>query len=469
MSNLTIFKTLLVILVMGVFCIVSVAFLFKLNMILIVLPLIITVIYLTPIFLTKKVDFFSIWSFLLYSVFLGVLLRSAYIYIDYPSYNRIDQVFLNGEKKYFLLPAMLLILLGSLCMTTGYLLTKAKVKLNYKIVNNDYWDKNKFFKLTISFTIISLSSLLVLINLQGGLFSLESISAYRGLSNDLSETRSMGYLRLLISLSAINIYLLSTWLKFYKKGKFLAKILWLTSFSIFVFFNLYVSQRGAIFFLFVQLIALSYYFNELKVPKIKLIFGLVSALLIFQIMSSIRDFTWKNEKDIEFSILKSIEPAVLTTNLIDISKTAHIIDAIPKKIDYQYGYTFTTILFAWIPRQLWKNKPVSNVDNTIGMKVFESKTFGSGGVPPGIFAELYWNFWIPGVLIGCFLVGGLLKIIQLTFSSSNKNMIIIYVTVFMLWGVALTGSSFTSVLVAALMSLIPLLLALNFITKKRLS
>ena len=421
-----------------------------------VLPLMITFIFSIPFFLIKKIDFLSIWSFLFYSVFFGILLRSIYIYIDFPSYNRIDQVFLNGENKYFLLPSMFLILFGSVCMTIGYLFTKAKIKLKHKIFNNDYWDENRFFKLTFSLTIISLSSLLILINLQGGLFSLESISAYRGLSTELYETRSMGYLRLLISLSAINIYLLSTWLKFYQKRKFLAKILWLISFFTFLFFNFYVSQRGTIIFLFVQLIALNYYFNELKLPKIKLIFASIFVLLIFQIMSSIREFKWENKKDVEFSILKSLEPAVLTTNLIDISKTAHIMDAIPNKIDYQYGYTFTTILFAWIPRQLWINKPVSNVDNTIGMKVFESKTFGSGGVPPGIFAELYWNFWIPGVLIGCFLAGKLLKIIQLTFSSSNKNMIIIYVTVFMLLGIALIGSSFTSVLVGTLMSLIPL-------------
>ena len=469
MKNLTVSKILSLFLVMVLFFIISVVYFFKLDLILLVLPLMITFIFSIPFFLIKKIDFFSIWSFLFYLVIFGVLLRSIYTYIDFPSYNRIDQVFLLGQNKDFLLSSMFLILFGSICMTIGYLCTKAKIKLKHKIFNNDYWDENKFFKLTFSLIIISLISLLTFINLQGGLFSLESISRYRGLSTELSETSSLGYLRLGISLSGINIYLLSTWLKFYKKRKSFAKILWFVSFFIFLFFNLYVSQRGAIVFLFIQLIALSYYFNGLKVPKTKLTLGLITAGLFFQIMSSIRqDFTSAHNQDVSFSILKTLEPGILTTNLIDISKTAHIMDAIPNKIEYQYGYTLTTILFAWIPRQLWKNKPVSNVDNTIGMKVFGSQTFGSGGVPPGIFAELYWNFWIPGVMIGCFLLGILLKIIQLTFSSLNKNMIIIYVTVFMLFGVMLVGSSFTSVLIGLIINFIPLLLFLNFITKKNI-
>jgi oligosaccharide repeat unit polymerase len=184
-------------------------------------------------------------------------------------------------------------------------------------------------------------------------------------------------------------------------------------------------------------------------------------------MSTIRqDFTSIDNQDVNFSILKSIEPAVLTTNMIDVSKTAHIIEAIPNKIDYQYGYTLTTASFAWIPRFLWKSKPVSNVDNTIGMKVFGSNTYGSGGVPPGIFAELYWNFWIPGVLIGCFLIGRYLKIVHLTFTSynSNKNSLLIYVIVFMLNGIWLIGSSFSSTLIGLLTTLFPLILILNFIT-----
>ncbi len=196
---------------------------------------------------------------------------------------------------------------------------------------------------------------------------------------------------------------------------------------------------------------------------------MVVALTIFQIMSTLRGVKDVENQEVNISITKALEPAILTTNMIDVSKTAHIINAIPEKIDYQYGASLTTILIAWIPRELWPDKPVTNVDNTIGMKVFGASTFGSGGVPPGLIAELYWNFWIPGVLIGCFLIGFLLKVINQTIvcNIANQNVVIIYVVNFMFIGLSFVGSSFSSVLIGVLQTLIPSFIILSFITIKK--
>lgn len=421
-----------------------------------------------PLLVRNNSDVFSIWSWVFYSSILGVLFRCLYIYFDIPNYNDIDTVFLMGHSKSFLLPAMILIFIGVIMMVLGYLSTTKRIKLKNKIFINYLWDEKRFFSMSVSLMIISLFSLVSFINIQGGLFSIESMSSYRGVSDTLSEASTHSYLRLLVSFSGINMYLITVWISCFKKRKYLSYTLWIISFLTFIFFNFYISQRGAVVFALVRMIAISYYLNGYKLPKMKMVFGLILALGMFQVMSAIRSFSEVESKDVKFSILKALEPAVLTTNMIDVSKTAHIINAIPSKLDYEYGATLTTILIAWIPRELWPDKPVTNVDNTIGMKVFGATTYGSGGVPPGIFAELYWNFWIPGVIAGCFILGFLLKIINQTILNNieNPNVVVIYVVNFMFLGLAFIGSSFSSVLIGVLQTLIPTILILKVITKK---
>lgn len=437
------------------------------NFFLIFFPILIISMIALPLIVRIKSDVFSIWSWIFYSSILGVFFRCLYIYFDLPNHNEIDTVFLLGRPKNFLFPAMILVFFGVLIMVIGYLSTKKKFILKKKIFTNHLWDEKRFFIVSISLMVISLFSLVTFINLQGGLFSIESMSSYRGVSDTLSEASTHSYLRLLVSFSGINMYLLTTWIICFKKRKFLSYALWIISFLTFVFFNFYISQRGAIVFAMVQIIAISYYLNGYKLPKFKMFIGLLVSLVIFQIMSTIRNFKEVESNDVKFSVLKALEPAILTTNMIDISKTAHIINAVPEKLNYQYGATLTTMFIAWIPREFWPEKPVTNVDNTIGIKVFGATTYGSGGVPPGIFAELYWNFWIPGVIIGCFLLGAFLKIINQTVNKNieNPNMVLIYVINFMFIGLAFLGSSFSSVLIGVLQTLIPTFLILKLITK----
>lgn len=436
---------------------------------LIFFPVCILSLFSIPLIVSPNRDIFSIWAWMFYSSILGVLFRCLYIYFDIPDYTSIDSVFLYGQPKSFLLPAMLLIFVGVIMLVAGYLSTSKSINLKGKIFTNSQWSQKKFFTMSFFLLVISLIGLAVFIQAQGGLFSVQSISSYRGVADTLEEAAPHAYLRVLVSLSGINLFLLTVWLIKYDKLKFLSYSLWIVSFVTFVFFNFYVSQRGAIVFCLVQLAALSYYLKGFSLPKLKLGLGLIFALTMFQIMSTLRGVKDVENEEVKLSITKSLEPAILTTNMIDVSKTAHIIKAIPEKLNYEYGATLITVFVAWIPREFWPDKPVTNVDNTIGIKVFGATTFGSGGVPPGIFAELYWNFWIPGVLVGCFLIGFLLKIINQTILSNiaNQNMVIIYVVNFMFVGLSFIGSSFSSLLVGVLMTLIPTFFILNYITIKK--
>jgi oligosaccharide repeat unit polymerase len=157
----------------------------------------------------------------------------------------------------------------------------------------------------------------------------------------------------------------------------------------------------------------------------------------------------------------------MNTNGIDVSKTAHIMSAVGRQLDFEWGWTLLNFFFIWIPRQVWPNKPV-NIDTMIGMQVFGAETYGAGAVPPGLIAEMYWNFWIPGVIVGCFLLGYFLRVVFTQFSaySDNRNVVLWYVLAFMPLGAAFMGSGFSSALVSFMMTSIPLVIALYYITTR---
>ena len=48
----------------------------------------------------------------------------------------------------------------------------------------------------------------------------------------------------------------------------------------------------------------------------------------------------------------------------------------------------------------------------IGTEIYNTRV---SGVPPGFIAELYWNFYIPGVIFGMLFMGVLLKRLHLLF------------------------------------------------------
>jgi oligosaccharide repeat unit polymerase len=73
---------------------------------------------------------------------------------------------------------------------------------------------------------------------------------------------------------------------------------------------------------------------------------------------------------------------------------------------YEWGRTFTELLYWWVPRALWPNKPFSwsydfsfllaNYNNPSDAGVFSAPTF---------FGELYLNFGLAGVVLGSVVLG----------------------------------------------------------------
>jgi len=79
----------------------------------------------------------------------------------------------------------------------------------------------------------------------------------------------------------------------------------------------------------------------------------------------------------------------------------------------QYGATMDYIRYAFIPRILWPDKPAVTRGAWFTVYTGFAETEAEATTSTGITAtgELYWNFGLPGVLAGMFVIGWLLALL----------------------------------------------------------
>ena len=122
------------------------------------------------------------------------------------------------------------------------------------------------------------------------------------------------------------------------------------------------------------------------------------------------------------SMSKKFGHLLLNRHGPDLAVTSHVVQNIPKKLDFQYGKTITVWLLAPIPREFMPNKPLIQCGPIIGQQIYNLNV---SGVPPGAPAELYWNFHIPGVVFGSLLMGFVLRLIYQFFKNIQVDSILL--------------------------------------------
>jgi oligosaccharide repeat unit polymerase len=453
--------------------IISSIYSFKLSILLLLPALLILLISTVPLYATKDSNYFSPIAYLVYWIFLTVFIRMVYIIYDYPDSISINSLFLLGHDKLFLVKPLIIIIIGMVLFIFGYLLKPSKTYCLNSVVNIKNWKRSKIYIINTVILFISIISLVkfVFLNIESLVsLTLENISMHRGVSTELSSYSSNTFLRILIKLSEVSYYISFVYLILSsKKHKTMFMFLFI-SFVVSSFFYFYSQSRSGFLFLIINPFILTHLLKKNKITVTQILRILTVSLLLFYFISSFRLGTIFHESSFSISnIYKLVDPIIAHSGGFDISKTGLIMEYIDKSEDKQFGKSFGWIIFSFIPRSFWPNKPV-NIDTYIGMKVYHTNSFGAGGIPPGVFSELYLNFGYFGIFLGCFIIGVILKWINNYFlikGVNNINMIIIYVTCFMSIGVGIFGSSISSAIVGILHKLIPIIFILEFITDKK--
>lgn len=114
----------------------------------------------------------------------------------------------------------------------------------------------------------------------------------------------------------------------------------------------------------------------------------------------------------EFQFGKSIEIVEKSQASRGVGTLPAIIGRVPHEVDFLYGHTYIGALLNFVPRAIWEDKPrgtgpyvTKYLYGTRGTVKIADSGPEVGGNPSGPTGALYWNFYIPGVVVGWFLVG----------------------------------------------------------------
>ncbi len=368
------------------------------------------VLVVAPVLFQQRVDWFSPWSLVILTVFLGCTCESLCVAADWPNPDKIYAFFTLGRPPADFLRPGAVMLAGLGAMAVGYFVGRRAPDPGRSVKPCTANPLRLYLLLFLIFVAALVSSYLYIIK-TGGLNS-GILSGKRTTIFDIDiqgdETfNQFGPLRQIAELAGAGYLLFLAYCLTPPRKFSPAKLVVLIClFLVAVIVPFYSSTRGTIVWLFISTAAIIWYTGGRAVKQRLAVLG-IACLALLMFMSLIRE-----KRDVAYSFDEKIglsefaDHVVMTSIYAGLCKTTQIIYAVPDPLAYQYGKTIAVWLAAPIPRSIWAGKPLIQSGPIIGVYVFGTRV---SGIPPGMIAELYWNFSLPGVLAGSWLMGVLLR------------------------------------------------------------
>ena len=376
---------------------------------------------LLPVLAMKTYDWFCPWSSVLLAEVYGCTLPSLCMTFGWPNDDIIESHILLGQDVgYFVLPS-LIVILSIAFIAVGYFCfpTREDPRTVYRVV-----DPSRLMMVCLVCFVVSTLALAAYYVVNGGIS--DGISSKRGTIKTLDVGgdegfSQYGYLRQAAKLATIAMLLLvAYWTKFKQpNGKF-GQIRALIIFALFlvsIAFPFYSSSRAGIVWVIASLAGALYYFRQrLFTWHTGAMVGVVVSLVL--VTTFLRNETTNESAGVE----ERLGRLMLNRHGPDIATSSHVINAIPEKLSYQYGKTIAVWAIAPVPREIFPSKPLVHSGPIIGQAVYGMNV---SGVPPGMPAELFWNFHVFGVIVGSFFVGLILKIIYNFFRNIDVDPVLL--------------------------------------------
>ncbi len=429
------------------------------------------VIVATPFLLQSRTDWFSPWAFVVLSVSIGCAARGICISFMWPDPYEIDYYFLLGEEPGFFVAPYCFLLLGLSCLTLGYYSFALPKNRSVPLVENLRWNTPRLSLVLTIAAIVAVLATIRYIQLTGN-FNAGAISAKRTVIFDIDLQRDgsfdqYGYLRQTAKLAnfAYLVFLGHT-LFCARRITMLHNVVAVVLLIVACVLPFYSSSRLPVMWTFLGTGALVWYSGR-GVRGGHLIATGSLGIALFIAMTLIRGKEDVSDYLDRTSLAAAIiDGAVIHRNFLGLSKTAHVVNSVPKDLPYEYGKTIGVWAVSPIPRRLWSSKPLVHSGPVIGREVYGNDV---SGVPPGMIAELYWNFHLFGIIGGAYVVGLALRWLGESFRPRTRQdlpLALIYVVGPMRLGFEIAGNSvgfgLMKVVVDSLSMALVLLLVLDY-------
>jgi hypothetical protein len=359
-----------------------------------------------PMVTAKRFDPISPWTVVLMVVAIGVVGRSLIVSFGWPTPERVDDLFLRGRDAESLVRGASYILVAYGLFTLAYL---SRLVPGPRYANSRPLPRRTFvipesrlLLLCAASVLIGAFAFVAYVQQTGG-FDPQVLSGKRTVITRLDiesdpDYRGLGWLGILGRLPLLVALIAICW--WAKQGLLsnarivIVAILAIVSVGI----SLYGSGRGTVALTVLQLI-IAFGWSRGGLRARPLVLGGLAMALLVSSMSAIRhveDVGWEDVAG-AMGIRPAAEAVIVNRNMNDMTVAATIVEEVPRSLDHQWGRTYWAWVVAPVPRELWPAKPLVHSGPIIGTELYGTSR---AGVPPGLFAELYWNFGLVGLLDG---------------------------------------------------------------------
>ena len=331
--------------------------------------------------------------------FFGYLLRSIHLvwYQDLDLYH----VFVDRQAAIDLIArALLVVLLGVSAFYLGYV-SPAAAALGARLpLPSSRWSKGRTRALAIFFTAIGAAAYAAYAKAAGGLIFLAT-------NMELRSELSAGMHAYFFGIRFLEIGLLFRYVGHLREGAPRLRRISLAvhAFVVMVCLGLLGSRAWAMEVLFMMLVVRAMLLRPLRLRALGLV--VAAGLFVFSVYDQYRNLTHKGFEaseahDISIAQATTIyEGAIGGRNFDMMDNLVSVLYYTPSPLPYLLGSSYLHFFVNYVPRGLWPGKP-KGIDSILAEKIYG---WGMGGAPPGTIGELYFNFQLPGVLMGMALFG----------------------------------------------------------------
>ena len=424
-----------------------------------------------PLFLRQNYSLFEPLTFVILLVLFGTPLKLLYVIAYRFEDAYVAKRLLNWDLPEAFLPALMVVLVGWVFFVIGYSLRlpKTGLELVYLPASREWNQKRLTVVLAIT-AVISIAFLAAFIVSAGvGFGSLKELSSKRFSEEAGSAATRMHQVKYYFYRGAaickfIVYFALVHSLR--RNRMFSSWMGWLFLFSLLqtMFLSFVLNNRAGVLLVLIDCMVIYYYVRQTIHYKTVIWAFVVASLLLMPMLAG----RMADRAASEGTLSTLLQKTMAGRDMLDITKTCHIINGVPDKMDYIYGETLWGWMAAPVPRSIWDTKPMwAEKGPFINQHIFADK-HGISGVPPGFVAELYWNFGIGGLCIGLFTFGVFLRQLFVCFMAhvDKPNAIIIYTLLVTRFGMFTFGNDLGTGIVKASLDLMPAVIILVFISQK---
>ncbi len=353
------------------------------------------------------------YSIIFLVLYLGIPLKLVWV-LAFRDTARLQSVLLGARVEDFLYPCVIVIL-ALTSLSAGYLSGRSfgKTIRPFRLPNRTWNTKLLFLVCGVAIAISTVVFFLYAqrIGLGGG--GPISAKRFEKVADGPMQRGSLSYYRWAIGFTQVVSYILLAWIltsKLGRRAKAVALIVFAVPTTLALVGPFINSSRYPIVFFLIESLVIVYCLkkNMLKTRMLAIQAALVVAVaILFVGILALRRDGHAAGSGIEFiKPFPILEHAIGDPYLADVTKTVHIIRAVPDRVPYQTGRTYAALFVAPIPRDYWPAKPAIGAGPFVGEHIYGLK---HTGIPPGLIGESFLNFGLAGVAIIPFFYGWLVR------------------------------------------------------------